>query len=111
MLGRRDFLCSGAALVASGFLPPSDPATNSHVIWVGKVLEEMLSIRPGMTRDDLLRVFRTEGGLSIGPQRTYVSRQCPYFKVDVTFKAALVEDGKDPITSLSRPYLQFSIMD
>jgi hypothetical protein len=56
-------------------------------------------------------------------QRTFVSRDCPYFKVDVEFQAVgrpdrdgngrvtLVEDGKDLIFKISRPYLQFSIMD
>ena len=65
----------------------------------------------------------TEGGLSTGLQRTYVSRHCPYFKVDVTFKAdgradrdtegrvTLVEDDRDQIVAISRTYLQFSIMD
>jgi hypothetical protein len=40
-----------------------------------------------VTRKDLLVVFTTEGGLSTGLRRTYVSRDCPYFKVDVEFEA------------------------
>jgi hypothetical protein len=60
---------------------------------------------------------------STGLQRTFVSRDCPCFKVDVEFQAVgrpdrdgngrvrLVEDGKDLILKISRPYLQFSIMD
>jgi hypothetical protein len=83
----------------------------------------MESIKPGMTRKDLLDVFTTEGGLSTGLRRTYISQECPYFKVDVEFEAAgrpsrdregrvtLVEDDRDVIVKVSRPYLQFSIMD
>jgi hypothetical protein len=83
----------------------------------------MESIKPGMAREDLLRVFTTEGGLSTGSHRTFVSRDCPYFKVDVEFKAVgrpdrdnegrgtLDEDSRDIIVKLSRPYLQFSVLD
>ena len=68
-------------------------------------------------------MFVTEGGLSTGLQRTYASRQCPYFKVDVKFRAVgrpdrdrnervtLVEDNRDVITSISEPYLQFAVSD
>ncbi len=94
-----------------------------HVDWVAQVLTRMDGIKPGMTRTDLLKVFTTEGGLSTGLQRTFVSRDCPYFKVDVTFRAVgrpdrdregrvtLAEDGRDEIVSVSKPYLAFSVMD
>jgi hypothetical protein len=80
----------------------------------------MQAILPGMTREALYQVFTTEGGLSTGLQRTFVSRDCAYFKVDVEFQAVgrpdrdgngrvtLVEDGKDIILKISRAYLQFN---
>ena len=83
----------------------------------------MQTIKPGMTREALLTVFTTEGGLSTGLRRTFVSRDCPYFKVDVEFQAVgrpnrdgdervtLVEGSQDIILKISRPYLQFSILD
>jgi hypothetical protein len=83
----------------------------------------MATIQIGMTRADLLKVFTTEGGLSTGLSRTYVSRDCPYFKVDVEFEAVgrpdrnadgrvtLVEDPADRIVKKSRPYLQRVVMD
>jgi hypothetical protein len=94
-----------------------------HVQWVAESLKVMQLVKPGMTRADLLRVFTTEGGESTGLRRTYVYRQCPYFKVDVEFEAVgrpardsegrvtLVESGADTIKTLSRPYLQFSVVD
>ena len=84
---------------------------------------KMETIKPGMTRQDLLEVFAKEGGLSTGLQRTFASQDCPYFKVDVTFNAiarpnrdadgrvTLVEDNRDIIAKISRPYLQFGVLD
>jgi hypothetical protein len=123
MFGRREFLCSGVAGLIGNNLSPVVQREPAYVVWVSEVLRNMLTIKPGMTRDELLGVFRTEGGLSTGLERTFVSRQCPYFKVDTKFKAVgredrdldgrvtLVEDGRDVITSISRPYLQFGIFD
>jgi hypothetical protein len=94
-----------------------------HAQWVAESISVMQSVKPGMTRTDLLRVFTTEGGESTGLRRTYVYRQCPYFKVDVEFEAVgrpardsggrvtLVESGADTIKTISRPYLQFSVAD
>ena len=121
-------LLAGAAIGGCNalFVSPSngkDQASHNHVAWVTEVLKRMQTILPGMTREALYQVFTTEGGLSTGLQRAFVSRDCPYFKVDVEFQAVgrpdrdgdgrvtLVEDGKDIILKISRPYLQFSITD
>jgi len=89
---------------------------------VTHTLEKIETIKPGMTRGELLKVF-TEGGLSTGLHRTFISRDCSYFKVDVDFEAVgrpsrdkdgrvtLVEDSGDIIVKVSRPYLQFAIAD
>jgi hypothetical protein len=94
-----------------------------HVAWVADVLKRMLTIEPGMTRKTLLTVFTTEGGISTGLQRTYVSRDCPYFKVNVEFQAVgrpsrdesgrvtLFEGDEDIILTVSTPYLQYSVAD
>ena len=70
-----------------------------------------------MKRQDLLKVFTTEGGLSTRFQRTYVYAECPYIKVNVRFKAAsdegnvVAEEPDDIIESISQPYLGWSAMD
>jgi hypothetical protein len=74
------------ALRASSTGDPSR-CSQSHIDWVTKVLERMETIKTGSTRKALLTVFTTEGGLSTGLRRTFVSQDCPYFKVDVEFKA------------------------
>jgi hypothetical protein len=83
----------------------------------------MQSIRPGMTRAQLLTIFTVKGGLSDGLPRTYVSRECGYFKVDVEFepvgrpardkdgRVPVVEDNRDVIVRISRPFLQGSVAD
>ena len=100
-----------------------EQSAQDHIAWVTHTLEKMETIKPGMTRGELLKVFETEGGFSTALRRTFVSRDCPYFKVDVEFKAVpqpdrgnagfvtSVEDNRDIIVSVSKPYLQFSITD
>jgi hypothetical protein len=129
MQRRRMFtLLASAAIGGANALqasPTGDQGESSqaHVAWVAEVLKRMQTIKPGMTRKLLLRVFTTEGGLSTGLQRTFVSRDCPYFKIDVEFQAVgrsnrdengrvtLVEGDEDIILKASTPYLQFSVMD
>jgi hypothetical protein len=118
-----------AALIISSIAPSqtrsagNGPVAQDHIAWVSQALQKMQTIKPGMTRLELLQVFTTEGGLSSGLHRRFVSRDCPYFKVDVEFKPAprpdfntfkvlnSVEDNRDTIIKISEPYLQFSITD
>jgi hypothetical protein len=97
--------------------------SRAHVAWVADVLTKMQTIKPGMTRKTLLTVFTTEGGLYTDLRRTFVSRDCPLFKIDVEFQAVgrpaqdkdgrvtLAEGDDDIIVKVSAPYLQFSIRD
>ena len=97
--------------------------TREHTEWVAKSLREMETVRVGMTRAELLRVFATEGGLSTGLSRTYVYSECPYIKVDVEFepvgrpskdtegRVTLIESDEDLIRQISKPYLDWSIAD
>jgi hypothetical protein len=108
----------GANVIQASPQQPGQPLpSQDHVSWVVEALTRMLTIKPGMTREALLMVFTTEGGLSTRLQRTFVSRECPYFKVDVEFKPVgrldrdNVELSQDVIVKISRPYLQFSIAD
>jgi len=82
----------------------------------------MQTVKPGVTRADLLKVFTTEGGIFQRGSRTFVSRDCPYFKVDVEFQPVgpspysdgripLFEGDQDIIVRISTPYLQFSRAD
>src|ERR1044072_34714 len=84
-----------------------------HTEWVGNALKQIQTIKPGMTRRDVLKFFVAEGGLGggSGHSRTYLYRDCLYIKVDVEFEPAQETGGRskeshdDKITKISRPYL------
>ena len=111
-----------AVLVLNAWFLPAQSSQRSreHTEWVAKSLREMQQIKVGMSRADLLKVFTTEGGLSTGLNRTYVFRECPLIKVDVEFdpvgrpagegegKVTPVEENKDLIKKISKPYLDWS---
>ncbi len=116
------------ALVLSGGLFGCSTARHSAVACtkndkeltkqVSGILVECQKIKPGMTRVELLKVFTIEGGLSTATHRTYVYRGCPYIKVDVDFESADQkakrtdqEKPTDIITKISKPYLDWSIID
>src|SRR5436190_7438557 len=79
---------SYSTLVGAAKPVPQALGQQDHNAWVADTLKRMQAVKPGMTRGDLLTVFTTEGGLSTGLHRTFVNRECPYFKVDVDFTAA-----------------------
>jgi hypothetical protein len=112
---------SGSGRVVSS--AKQEQCSQDHQAWVVHALQKMETVRAGMTRAELLKTFTTEGGLSTGLNRRFVSRDFPYFKVDVEFRAVgrsdrdsdgrvtLLEDSRDIIVKISQPYLQFSIAD
>ena len=78
---------------------------------ISDILKECESIKPGMTRADLLKIFTTEGGLYTQTERTFDHKRCLYIKVDVEFaptkseKRLQPEQPTDTITKISKPYL------
>jgi hypothetical protein len=91
--------------------------TDEHTEWIAKSLKEIESVKVGMTRVDLLKVFKEEGGISTRTWRRYAYRDCPYIKVDVEFEPIgepedkLSESPKDKIIKISKPFLEWSIID
>jgi hypothetical protein len=83
---------------------------------VEAVIKMAVALQPGMTRADVLKNFQTEGGISARQWNHYVYKRCPYIKIDVTFVVApgegpLNESATDKIATVSKPYLEFSVMD
>jgi PhnB protein len=99
------------------------PDPRDHVAWVAAVLARMESVKPGMTRAVLLKTFNRDGGLQGFLWGRFVSRECPYFKVDVKFRAVRrperdssgretsVESAEDVIVTISRPYVERPAID
>ncbi len=106
-------ICSLTLLAGATDAPTCTPADNAR--WLADSLKEMGTIQSGMTRRDLLRVFRPAGGISRvdSLKGIYVYRDSPFIKVDVEFAApaaaassgAPPQSPEDVITSISRPYL------
>ena len=103
---------------AAAILPSSESrATDEHTEWITKSLKEIESVKVGMTRADLLRVFKEEGGISTRRRRRYVYHDCPYIKVDVEFEPVgdpenkVSESPRDKIIKISKPFLEWSILD
>ena len=106
------FILCLAALTNWAALPASKQDTN-HVRWVAESMEAMASIKIGMTRAALEKVFVTEGGLFTRTTRTYAYRNCPYFKVDVELEPNDANPGtqNDKVIKISKPYLDWAIGD
>lgn len=105
------------AQVQDEAVPMNAALTQERTYWIAKVLRQIEKIEPGMRRKELGGILTTEGGISNRFQRTYIYVDCPYIKVTVRFKAAgdeanaLNEDPDDTIESISRPFLQWTVMD
>jgi hypothetical protein len=101
------------AVAQSELAPTPSQIDKEHTAWIAEVLNATQTIKPGMTRADLMKAFTTEGGLSRTSRRTYVYRHCQYVKIDVKFAASSRDEElpTDEIAEISRPYLAWSVMD
>ena len=87
--------------------------------WVVQCLRDFKFIKPGMTRQEIMRKFPMDGGMqTVSPVR-FLHPGCSYFKVDVSFsfernqkdqnRAILGKDDK--VTEVSKPYIEYPITD
>ena len=102
---------------AAANLPCGSNGPDEHTEWIAKSLKEIETVKIGMTRDDLLKVFKEEGGISTRTWRRYVYRDCKYIKVDVEFEPVgesenkTIQSPRDKIIKISRPFLEWTISD
>jgi hypothetical protein len=114
----RSLLLVAGFLLLSAFvvplqtsLSPQSGDDQAHLQWLSKSLESIKTIKLGMTRRELLTLFREDGGLQFMPIR-YVYKDCPVIKVDVTFTVNDAGDHlNDRIKSISKPYLESPFFD
>ena len=91
----------------------SNCTAGDHEAWISKAATDMQTIKAGMTREDLLKVFTRAGGFFTTSRLsgTYEYKGSPYMKVDVEFSEAsgphngTAESPKDVIRSISKPYI------
>lgn len=103
-------------------LPPGEPAElpqedKAFTDEVSKALEDCQKIKVGMTRAQLLELFKTGGGVYNATNRRFVYRRCPYISVNVEFKLSAPgqsifdERMTDTISKISEPFLAWGIAD
>lgn len=120
-------VCALFTISASSGLPQPD---RNHDQWLQERYFEATSIKEGMTRADLLKIFRMDGGLQPLLPTRYVLKSSSFIKVDVEFdvptgskvlpetlrfemdslnessKYQFVSNDKLKIARISRPYVE-----
>jgi hypothetical protein len=101
-------------IAALGGTPnPPNCTAGEREAWLSKATTEMQTVKVGMTREDLLKVFTRAGGFFTTSRLagTYQYKESPYIKVDVEFSEDpgadndTAESPKDVVQSISKPYL------
>jgi hypothetical protein len=107
---RRDALAAlaaGALPVMAAPSPAGDEAAG--VRFVRRSYEDIRSVKPGITRRELLKKFKQAGGLYNRKVASYSYLSCPYIKVSVTFEPSgpgVTLSDDDKIVKISTPYLE-----
>jgi hypothetical protein len=104
----------GASAQQTGAVRPDSTIDEEHTHWLEEVMRSISTIKPGMTRRQLLRVLTTEGGLYSRRVGRYIYKRCPYIKVIVKFQPSddsMDFSPDDKIVEISKPFLEFVISD
>jgi hypothetical protein len=98
-------ICCILGFAGFSLFPQTNP-DRSHDLWLQERYFEATSIKEGMTRADLIKVFRTDGGLQLLLPTRYVLKGSNFIKVDVEFdvpqdakEATVPEDMRDEMES------------
>jgi hypothetical protein len=106
---RREALLTLAAGALPALAAPVPQGEDEHLKFVRACLEDIRSVKPGVSRADLLKKFKQAGGLYNRKLASYSYLRCPFFKVSVTFEPsgpgeALAADDK--VVKVPTPYLE-----
>ena len=88
-----------------------------HEQWLEERYKEAISIKAGMTRADLLKLFEEDGGVQNIPASRYVLKRCHLIQIEVKFNTKYgvnyepTPDQNLKIVEVSRPYLQRMAVD
>lgn len=102
---------SSLLLVTVAFAGAQNCTDKSRCDWISAAVLKIDALHAGMTRTDLKKLFREDGGISTRRRGTFVYIECPFIKVDVEFDVSLPYDFQkadmpnDRIKSISKPYL------
>lgn len=90
---------------------PSNPCPE-----VRQAIDDSLKIKPGMTRQEVEKLFEEDGGATTRGQTRYLYKPCMYIQIEITFKLATPRNSLDPspndtVIKASEPYLAYPTMD
>src|SRR4051812_13231533 len=99
---------------AQSFIETQDADEKAHQQWLDARYKEATSIRSGMTRADLLKLFSLNGGFQTTTQH-YTLKSCHLIKIDVSFDkydfSNRQRDDSVRIVEISKPYLEPMTID
>ncbi|HBB94910.1 MAG TPA: hypothetical protein DC054_05925 [Blastocatellia bacterium] len=104
-------------IIAPRIYPPAQTANDqAHQQWLEERYKEAISIKPGMSRADLIKLFDEDGGVQMSVATRYVLKSCRLIQIEVKFnaygddfRAIPAKDLK--IMEVSRPFLQPMALD
>jgi hypothetical protein len=108
------------ATVVSALASTSQKKGCDHSKWLAESLMEIETIKVGMTRRDLMKLFGSQGGLSMRTQETFVYHKSSYIQVTVKFEAVghpgvvapeEADIGDDRIVEISGPFIAWQVLD
>jgi hypothetical protein len=100
-----------------------EPGDKANCEWAARVLKMIDSVKVGTSRGQLSKLLFESGGISTMTQQTFFAPTCPFIKVDVKFRIvgrperdaagrlSPERSPKDVVSEISKPYLQFPIID
>src|SRR2546430_1369593 len=59
----------------------------AHQQWLEERYKEAISIKPGMSRADLIKLFDEDGGMQMIAATRYVLKSCRLIQIEVKFNA------------------------
>jgi hypothetical protein len=83
---------------------------------VKQALDDSLQIQVGMTRREVEKQFKEDGGVTTREQTRYIYKKCMYIQIEIRFKLAaplnsLNFSPDDTVTTVSKPYLAYPATD
>jgi hypothetical protein len=88
---------------------------------VGEALKAAEELKVGITRGQIEKVFKEDGGMQFPQTAIYTYRKCGYIKIRVDFDPTKVDieyakkhfafSPKDVVVNISRPYVEYPVKD
>lgn len=117
MIKRSLLICCLMIIAGASSMSHSFQAEQTHGQWLKERYEEATSIKVGMTRADLKKLYYEDGGFQSATKYRYVLKSSGLIKVDVEFDSPgdmnnrTATDQLIRIKSISKPYLEEMFLD